>query len=372
MFEPEYAEVLRRPVQLPADDRARARRASRKPVLTVRALPERANLRIEFPRVIGYRYEMPTERLTATFDDDAHPRALDPTRSPPRPSWTRSSARSNLLHAAARASSACNTVVFAVAKRTLDNYFRDEDGGERPVALPAARRDHPALDRRVRHAVPQATAPTRSCCCSPSAATPRPSGSTGRSCTGTDGEQRLMPDPAPLRRRSARPTTSSSRPRRPASTRRRATSTASPRTRAGRRSSPQKLESMPEVVALRQEPGPQPQDPVHVRGPRRATTCPDFLIRLRDADSTGRRRPPDARPRGHRRGEEGEAGQGRRRARPLGPGRQQLGRPGPLGVPRGHRPMGRGEPDPLDVPRVPGRREERRAVRSPGRTAPRA
>ena len=75
---------------------------------------------------------MPTSASTATFDDDRDARALDRRTSRPRPSSTRSSARSSVhdlddLRAAAPAT----TVAFALAKRTLDNYFRDDDGQRR-------------------------------------------------------------------------------------------------------------------------------------------------------------------------------------------------------------------------------------------------
>ena len=91
MFEPEYAEVLGRPVHLPHDDRQGCVRKP-KPVLVVRALPERSNLRIEFPRVVGYRFDIPTERLDATFDERSI-LELSTQRCPPRPSSTRSWAR---------------------------------------------------------------------------------------------------------------------------------------------------------------------------------------------------------------------------------------------------------------------------------------
>ena len=52
-------------------------------------------------------------------------------------------------------SSGCKRSIFAVAKRTLDNHFRDDEGGERPWLFPQLVRITQALDRRVRHAVPE-------------------------------------------------------------------------------------------------------------------------------------------------------------------------------------------------------------------------
>jgi hypothetical protein len=74
MFDPEYAEVLGVPFTfLTTAGPGKTRKP--KPVLTVRSLPERSNLRIEFPRVLGYRFKMPTERLDARFDEKVDPRA---------------------------------------------------------------------------------------------------------------------------------------------------------------------------------------------------------------------------------------------------------------------------------------------------------
>ena len=173
------------------------------------------------------------------------------------------------------------TVVFAVAKRTLDNHFRDEDGGERPWLFPQlvriterwidecvtpylkdgafaqmllfAEYSHAAAER-IHRAIVAGTARRE-------AARARPSGRTSR---------------------SARPTTSGSRRPRPATRRRRATSTSSPRTPAGSRSSPQVLEDMPEVVAYAKNQGLNLKIPYTYEG-RAGNYVPDFLIRLRDA-----------------------------------------------------------------------------------------
>ena len=53
------------PPRQAARDRARPRRCS----------PERDTLEITFPRVEGYRVELPEERLTANFGPDSCPRS---------------------------------------------------------------------------------------------------------------------------------------------------------------------------------------------------------------------------------------------------------------------------------------------------------
>ena len=66
MFEPEYAEVFGVPFSfIPSVGDPKP--ATTKPIHRVYALPERANLEISFPRVIGYRWDMPMERLMAEF-----------------------------------------------------------------------------------------------------------------------------------------------------------------------------------------------------------------------------------------------------------------------------------------------------------------
>jgi type III restriction enzyme len=133
LFEPEYAEVYGVPFSfLSVSGRGRVKIA--KAVREVRALPERSDLRIEFPRLTGYRYQMPTDHLDATFDassilplstqDVALKTEVDPIVG------------QIATHEIDLRNHRMQTVVFAIAKRTLDNHFRDEDGAERPWLFP--------------------------------------------------------------------------------------------------------------------------------------------------------------------------------------------------------------------------------------------
>lgn len=70
LFDVEYADVL----GIPFDFTAKAVPTKPQPPresVRVYAVPERAPLEITFPRVIGYRVELPEERLTAVFNDDS-------------------------------------------------------------------------------------------------------------------------------------------------------------------------------------------------------------------------------------------------------------------------------------------------------------
>ena len=75
LFEAEYAEVYGIPFSFLQTGAGKPKPP--KPVLVVRALPDRAHLRIEFPRLMGYRYEMPTDRLTADLRQGRRAGPLD-------------------------------------------------------------------------------------------------------------------------------------------------------------------------------------------------------------------------------------------------------------------------------------------------------
>ncbi len=70
-FDVEYADVLGIPFDFTAKPVV-VRPTPPKETITVRAMrPERDKLEIRFPRVIGYRVELPEERLTANFNEDS-------------------------------------------------------------------------------------------------------------------------------------------------------------------------------------------------------------------------------------------------------------------------------------------------------------
>ena len=69
-FAPEYAEVYGVPFAFIPSDRKTTNPAPKRPAVMVQAVPERRNLRIRFPKLDGYRIEMPDEELFAAFDDE--------------------------------------------------------------------------------------------------------------------------------------------------------------------------------------------------------------------------------------------------------------------------------------------------------------
>ena len=71
-FDPEYAEVYGVPFSfIPCSGSTDGPKPGPLPT-RVRALESRAACEITFPRLLGYRYDLAGERLTATFTEDSH------------------------------------------------------------------------------------------------------------------------------------------------------------------------------------------------------------------------------------------------------------------------------------------------------------
>jgi len=126
MFEPEYAEVYGVPFSfIPTSTPAKV--PVQRPVHRVRALPERAGLEIAFPHVAGYRYDLPTERLDARFG----PSSTMTLATDEVPSWVEldpivgERAVHSLDDLRGRR---LQEVAFRIARRVLDDRFRDADG----------------------------------------------------------------------------------------------------------------------------------------------------------------------------------------------------------------------------------------------------
>jgi type III restriction enzyme len=71
LLEAQYADVYGVPFAFIPTGKVTARVDPPTPTQLVQALPERKGYEIQFPRVIGYRYEIPIERLEPQFDDRA-------------------------------------------------------------------------------------------------------------------------------------------------------------------------------------------------------------------------------------------------------------------------------------------------------------
>ncbi|OGH00358.1 MAG: restriction endonuclease [Candidatus Lambdaproteobacteria bacterium RIFOXYD1_FULL_56_27] len=85
LFNVEYADVLGIPFDFTAKPVVGPPQPPRKTIQVKAMRPERDSLEIRFPRVLGYRVELPEERLTATFTADSEmvltPDLVGPTRT---------------------------------------------------------------------------------------------------------------------------------------------------------------------------------------------------------------------------------------------------------------------------------------------------
>ena len=139
-FEPEYAEVYGVPFSFIPASGSRPDPTPGPIPTRVRALPERIAAELTFPRLVGYRWEIPDEQLEADFTEESA-LALDSRDVPTRTDVAAvvgETEEHRLEHFEAMRA---QEVAFVLAKRLLDRYFRapDDDGqpgAERPWLFP--------------------------------------------------------------------------------------------------------------------------------------------------------------------------------------------------------------------------------------------
>ncbi len=101
----------------------------------VRALEERIECEITFPRIDGYRYELPAERLKATFTDDSK-LALTTASIPTKVENAPIVGESSIHTLDDLKKHRKQEVAFMVARRVLEHYFRDDDQNVKPWLFP--------------------------------------------------------------------------------------------------------------------------------------------------------------------------------------------------------------------------------------------
>ena len=130
LFNVEYADVLGIPFDFTAKPVVAPPQPPRETVQVKAVSPERDHLEIQFPRVEGYRVELPEEQLTAEFDEDS---VLTLTPELVGPSSTQvsgiigESVNLNLVHTGDLRKS---TLLFHLTQRLL--YTKWRDPGEEP------------------------------------------------------------------------------------------------------------------------------------------------------------------------------------------------------------------------------------------------
>jgi len=139
LFDVEYADIMGIPF-----DFARAPQKvdpkPPKPVTRVHAIHERGDLEIRFPRVSGYRRELPSERLEAEFDEDSRlvitPEDIGPTSVTMEGIVGAGVTITPEVLAKLRPSE----ISFNLGKHLLYTHFRDEDGFPKQHLFPQIQR----------------------------------------------------------------------------------------------------------------------------------------------------------------------------------------------------------------------------------------
>ncbi len=134
-FSPEYAEVYGVPFSfIPSAGSAVDPKPG--PIPTrIHAIEDRTDCEITFPRLIGYRYELPAEKLTAKFTEDS--RMVLSTENIPTKTENAPIVGEMSIHTLDELKKRREQeVVFLLAKFVLEHYFRDTDNNVKPWLFP--------------------------------------------------------------------------------------------------------------------------------------------------------------------------------------------------------------------------------------------
>ncbi len=134
-FNPEYAEVYGVPFSfIPCSGANKDPKPGPLPT-RVRALENRIACEITFPRLLGYRYDVAGERLTETFTDAS--RLTLSTADLPTKTESAPIVGESTIHTLDDLKRhRLNEVAFLLARLTLERYFRDDDGNDKPWLFP--------------------------------------------------------------------------------------------------------------------------------------------------------------------------------------------------------------------------------------------
>lgn len=136
-FEAEYAEVYGVPFAFIPGDRQIPKPRDPRPAVEVKSLPERWELAIRFPKLDGYRVELPDETLHADFDDESRMHLDQATVA----LWVKNQ---GVIGAAAEIdlddirNARTQRVAFAIAKTLIEReeFFAALGGAHRPWLFP--------------------------------------------------------------------------------------------------------------------------------------------------------------------------------------------------------------------------------------------
>ncbi len=135
-FEPEYAEVYGVPFAFIPTDRTIVAPKPAPPAIEVRALPDRYDLRITFPKLAGYRVEVPEEPIA--FDHE-HARSLhvDRDQVPLQVEVGGIIGETDEIDMANEWKARKQQIIYRVAAEVLRRFFPGHDGALKPWLFPA-------------------------------------------------------------------------------------------------------------------------------------------------------------------------------------------------------------------------------------------
>lgn len=134
-FEPEYAEVYGVPFSFIPTSGSQSEPKPGPIPTRIRALEDRLAAEITFPRLLGYRYEIPDQRLTYHFTTETN-LALSTKEIPSRTEIAPIVGQHNIHTLDDLKRHRPNEVAFLIAKLVQEQYFRDPDGNDRPWFFP--------------------------------------------------------------------------------------------------------------------------------------------------------------------------------------------------------------------------------------------
>lgn len=139
LFDVEYADIMGIPFDF-ARSPQKADPKPPKPVTRVHAIAERADLEIRFPRVSGYRRELPSERLNAEFGEDSRLVITPEDIGPTSVTMEGIVGAGVVITPEVLSQLRPSEISFNLAKHLLYTHFRDEDGFPKQHLFPQIQR----------------------------------------------------------------------------------------------------------------------------------------------------------------------------------------------------------------------------------------
>ncbi|ESY66202.1 MULTISPECIES: DEAD/DEAH box helicase family protein [Mesorhizobium] len=126
LFDTEYADILGIPFDFATEPQDVVRKPP-KPVTRVFAVRERERLSIRFPRVAGYRIDLPDDRISATFTEDSRLELTPELVGPCTARLEGLVGEGHDISPDALDDMRPNTVAVHLTKKLVERYFRDPD-----------------------------------------------------------------------------------------------------------------------------------------------------------------------------------------------------------------------------------------------------